>query len=67
MHEIQIETQDKWYNLADFDSYEELEDLGEILSVDGLPEHELLELRDLMQAKLEAYAFQKDGCTIEHI
>lgn len=38
MYEIQIEMQDKWYNLADFDSYEELEELGEILSVDGLPE-----------------------------
>lgn len=37
MHEIQIETQDKWYNLADFDSYEEIEALGEVLSVDGLP------------------------------
>ena len=36
MYEIQIE--DKWYNLADFDSYEELEALGEVLSVDGLPD-----------------------------
>ncbi len=38
MHEIQIETQDKWYNLADFDSYEEIEALGEVLSVGGLPD-----------------------------
>ena len=38
MYEIQIEMQDKWYNLADFDSYEEIEELGEILSVDGLPD-----------------------------
>ena len=38
MYEIQIELEDKWYNLADFDSYEEIEDLGEILSVDGLPD-----------------------------
>jgi hypothetical protein len=38
MYEIQIEMQDKWYNLADFDSYEEIEALGEILSVDGLPD-----------------------------
>jgi hypothetical protein len=36
MYEIQIE--DKWYNLADFDSYEEIEDLGEVLSVAGLPD-----------------------------
>ena len=38
MYEIQIEMQDKWYNLADFDAYEEIEELGEILSVDGLPD-----------------------------
>ena len=38
MYEIQIETADKWHNLSDFDSYEEIEELGEILSVDGLPD-----------------------------
>ncbi|MBF1074973.1 MAG: hypothetical protein HXL32_09730, partial [Prevotellaceae bacterium] len=38
MYEIQIETQAGWHNLSDFDSYEEIEELGEILSVDGLPD-----------------------------
>ena len=37
MYDIQIETADKWHNLCGFDSYEEIEELGEILSVDGLP------------------------------
>lgn len=36
-------------------------------SVTGLSIDEEIDLQDLMQAKLEAYDFQKDGCTIEHI
>lgn len=38
MYEIQIETKDGWHNLLAFGSYEEIEELGEILSVDGLPD-----------------------------
>ena len=38
MYDIQIETSDKWHNLSDFDSYEEIEELGEILAVYGLPD-----------------------------
>lgn len=36
-------------------------------NVTGLSIDEEIDLQDLMQAKLEDYAFQKDGCTIEHI
>lgn len=35
-------------------------------NVVGLSIDEEIALQDLMQAKLEAYDFQKDGCTIEH-
>lgn len=38
MYEIQIETKDGWHNLLAFGNYEEIEGLGEILSVDGLPD-----------------------------
>lgn len=38
MYEIQIETKDGWHNLLAFGNYEEIEELGEILSVDGLPD-----------------------------
>ena len=36
-------------------------------NVAGLSIDDEIALQDLMQAKLEAYDFQKDGCTIEHI
>lgn len=38
MYEIQIETKDGWHNLLAFGNYEEIEELGGILSVDGLPD-----------------------------
>lgn len=66
MYEIQIETQDGWHNLLAFDSYEEIEELGEVLSVDSLPDGTDLEadfaalkaydgMRDLDQTIVLAY------------
>lgn len=35
---MQVKINNEWYDLSDFDSYEELEALGEIQDVDGLPD-----------------------------
>lgn len=35
---IEIQINNEWYSLSAFDSYEEIEELGEIQALDGLPD-----------------------------